>query len=244
MPVSRHICAEIGNALGSNNLYRCVMAEVTSSNTVGYSKLNLATGYTCLTSAFFTPGQDVTVIDAMEVVGGIDADNLSTLDSTGNVVDQYFWFNAFGQWPAMWALDGQGATEATGITFDQMEGFLFYSNASEAKLKHWGEVLEADVEDIALNTGYTTLGNPYNKALPLENLVPVGAMDADNISTLDSTGNVVDQYFWFNAFGQWPAMWALDGQGATEATGVTLNPNVAFLFYSNASGATLDVDAP
>ena len=107
-----------------------------------------------------------------------------------------------------------------------------------------GEVLEDDVEGIALNKGYTTLGNPYNKALPLENLVPVNAMDTDNLTLLDSTGNSVVKYYWWNAWGNLPAMWSSDGQGNIEATGVTLDPDEAFLFYSGATTATLSVDAP
>ncbi len=110
------------------------MAEVTSSNTVGYSKVNLSTGLTCIAPAFFTPGQDTTELTAMEVVDGQDADNLSTLDSTGNVVDQYWWWNPWGNLPAMWSSDSQGNVEATGVTLDPDEAFLFYSNASGATL--------------------------------------------------------------------------------------------------------------
>ena len=219
-------------------------AEVESSNTVGYTKINLSNGYTTLAPAFFTVGQDTTELTAMEVVDGADTDSLALLDSTGNTVSKYYWFNAFDEYPAMWALDSMAETEAVGVSFDQMEGFLFYSSATTAKFKHWGEILEDDVEGVALNTGYTTLGNPYNKELPLENLVPVNAQDTDSIALLDSTGNTVSKYYWFNAFDEYPAMWALDSMAETEAVGVTLDPDEAFLFYSSASGATLDVTAP
>ena len=217
---------------------------MTSSNTVGYSKISLNKGYTCIAPAFFTVGQDVTQITAMEVVDGEDTDRISLLNSTGNTVSNYYWWNAFGQWPAMWTSDSGGNVEVTDVSFDQMEGFLFYSASTTAKFKHSGEVFEGDVEDVALNKGYTTLGNPYNKALPLENLVPVGAEDTDRISLLNSTGNTLTSYYWWNAFGQWPAMWTSDSGGNQEATGVTFNPDEAFLFYSAASGATLDVTAP
>ena len=72
----------------------------------------------------------------------------------------------------------------------------------------------------------------------------VGGIDVDNLSLLDSTGNVIGQYFWWNPYENLPAMWSTDSAGLTEATGVTLDPDEAFLFFSNASGATLDVDAP
>ena len=219
-------------------------AEVTSSNTVGYSKINLNKGYTCIAPAFYTVGEDTIDLSAMEVVDGRDQDSLSLLDSTGNTVLQYFWFNAIDEYPAMWALDSMAETEATGVSFDLMDGFLFYTGATTAKFKHSGEILEGDVAGVALNRGYTTLGNPYNKALPLENLVPIGARDQDSLIMLDSTGNVAAQYYWFNAIDEYPAMWALDSMAETEATGVTLNPDEAFLFYSGASAATLSVDAP
>ena len=111
---------------------------MTSSNTVGYSKISLNEGYTCIAPAFFTPGQDTIELTAMEVVDGMDADNLSLLDSTGNTVACYYWFPAFEEagtsFPAMWALDGMAGEEAVGITLDPGEAFLFYSNASSATL--------------------------------------------------------------------------------------------------------------
>ena len=163
---------------------------------------------------------------------------------SGNTLSKYYWWNAWGNLPACWTSDGQGLNEVTDVSFDQMEGFLFYSSATTAKFKHSGEILEDDVAGVALNRGYTTLGNPYNKALPLENLVPVNAADTDSISLLSSTGNVVAQYYWWNAWGNLPAMWSSDGQGNIEAVGITLNPDEAFLLYSSASTATLSVDAP
>ena len=221
-----------------------IKAEVVSSNTVGYSKINLNKGYTCIAPAFFTVGDDATLITAMEVVDGMDTDNLTLLDSTGNSLVKYYWWNPWGNLPAMWSSDGQGNIEVTDVSFDQMEGFLFYSGATTAKFKHSGEVLEDDVEGIALNKGYTTLGNPYNKALPLENLVPVNAMDTDNLTLLDSTGNTLACYYWLNAFGPYPAGWFLDSQGDDQAEDVTLDPSEAFLFYSAADAATLNVTAP
>ena len=89
------------------------MAEVVSSNTVGYSKINLSKGYSCIAPAFFTVGQDTTELTAMEVVDGSDGDFLSLLSNTGNVVSQYYWFNAVDEYPAMWALDSMAETEAT-----------------------------------------------------------------------------------------------------------------------------------
>ena len=219
-------------------------AEVTSSNTVGYSKINLNNGYSCIAPAFFTAGQDTTEITAMEIVDGKDTDSISLLNSTGNVVSQYFWFNAFEGLPACWTSDSLGLQEVTDVSFDLMEGFLFYSSASAAKFKHWGEVLEDDVEGVTLSNGYTVLGNPYNKALSLDNLVPVNAKDTDSISLLNSTGNVVSQYFWFNAFEGLPACWTTDSLGLEPVENVSLNPDEAFLLYSSASAATLDVDAP
>ena len=130
------------------------------------------------------------------------------------------------------------------VIINEIDILLFYSASTTAKFMHSGEVLEDDVAGVALNKGYTTLGNPYNKALPLENLVPVNAGDGDNLSLLSSTGNVIAQYYWFNALDEFPAMWALDDGAETEATGVTLDPDEAFLFYSSASGATLSVTAP
>ena len=221
-----------------------VKAEVVSSNTVGYSKINLNKGYTTIAPAFFTVGEDVTELTAMEVVDGVDTDNISLLNSTGNTVTQYYWWNAFEGLPAMWSTDSVGLEEAVGVSFDQMEGFLFYSNTTAAKFKHIGEVLEDDVQGVTLNKGYTTLGNPYNKALPLENLVPVNAADTDNISLLNSTGNTVSQYYWWNAFEGLPAMWSTDSVGLEEAVGVTFDPDEAFLLYSNVTTATLDVTAP
>ncbi len=221
-----------------------VKAEVTSSNTVGYSKVNLSTGLTCIAPAFFTPGQDTIEIDAMEVVGGKDADNLSLLDSTGNTLRKYYWYPAYGQYAAGWFIDSDGEDPAENVSFDQMEGFLFFSTASAAQLKQWGEVLEADVEGVALTSGYTVLGNPYNKALPLENLVPVNARNADNLTLLDSTGNTLVKYYWYNAYGSYPAGWFFDSDGEDDAVNVTLPPSQAFLFFTTASGATLDVDAP
>ena len=228
----------------AGNKCRAFAAEVTSSNTVGYSKVNLNKGYTCIAPAFFTVGQDTTELTAIEVVDGADTDSLALLDSTGNTLNKYFWFNAIEGYPAMWALDSMAENEATGVSFDQMEGFLFYSSATTAKFMHSGEVLEGDVTGVALNKGYTVLGNPYNKALPLENLIPVNAEDTDSIALLDSTGNTLSKYFWFNAVEGYPAMWALDSMAENEATGVTLDPDEAFLFYSSATTATLSVDAP
>ena len=72
----------------------------------------------------------------------------------------------------------------------------------------------------------------------------VGGIDADNLNLLDSTGNVVAQYYWWNAFGATPAGWTTDSTGLEDAVGVTLDPDEAFLLYSSATGATLDVDAP
>ena len=110
------------------------MAEVTSSNTVGYSKVNLSNGYTCIAPAFFTVGQDTIDISAMEDVDGVDGDNLTLLDSTGNTLACYYWWNAYGQWPAMWTSDSEGDEEAVGVTLDPSEAFLLYSSGSAATL--------------------------------------------------------------------------------------------------------------
>ena len=116
------------------------MAEVVSSNTVGYSKINLSNGYTCIAPAFFTVGQDTTELSAVEIVDGIDGDNLSLLNSTGNTVACYYWFNAFDDpdtgdsFAAMWAEDSLAETEATGVTLNPDQAFLFYSSANAATL--------------------------------------------------------------------------------------------------------------
>lgn len=101
---------------------------------MGYTKINLSNGYTTLAPAFFTVGQDTTELTAMEVVDGADTDSLALLDSTGNTVSKYYWFNAFDEYPAMWALDSMAETEAVGVTLDPDEAFLFYSSASGATL--------------------------------------------------------------------------------------------------------------
>ena len=175
-------------------------------------------------------------IDNFVVQGASDAKTvIQVLDTDGQVSGTYYWYNAFGEYPAGW-FDFSGLTPA-GITLKSGEGVFFYTSESGVSILSAGEVLGDVTREIS---GYAMIGNCRPTNLPVDDLSIQGATDAKTVmQVLDEEGQVSGTYYWYNAFGEYPAGW-FDFAGLVSA-GINLNPGDAVFFYTSENGVTATI---
>ena len=207
------------------------------SSIVGYQTTPIS-GYQMKTPTFKNVTSVNYPIDNFTVQGATDAmTSIQVLDEEGQVIGDYYWYNAFGELPAGW-FDALG-NDPAGIELKPGEAVFFYTEEDGVTIRSAGEVPGEISYDIA---GYVMAGNGSPVNLPIDNLIIEGATDAmTSIQVLDAEGQVVGDYYWYNAFGDLPAGW-FDALG-NEPADITLAPGQGVLFYSEESGVKATVPA-
>ncbi len=177
-------------------------------------------------------------IDSFEVKGATDAKTtIQILDSEGQVTGMYYWYNAFGEYPAGWF--DAGGTIPAGISLKPGEAAFFNTSETGVSVLSSGEVPGEITHAVA---GFAMLGNGSPVTIAVDKMSVNGATDAKTtIQVLDSAGQVTGMYYWYNAFGEYPAGWF--DAGGTIPAGVTLATGDSVIFMSSESGVSMTVPA-
>ena len=226
-------------------------AEVTSSNTVGYQKIALGTGFNWVAPQFLNIGGQGINIQAIQLkfAEGCEAeggDNLQILDEGGAMVAGYSWFPAdwYGGTVDGWVNgDGDALVNVTlqpgqSVLIDiEQEGTSVYVN---------GEVADDDYSVEAVQ-GFNFVGNTTPVVINVQDIqLDFGdgaAQGGDNLQILDDGGAMVAGYSWF------PADWyggTVDGwvNGDGDAlVDFTLDPGQGVLIDSEQEGTIIKVPA-
>ena len=224
------------------------MADVVSSDIVGYAQSGLKTGYTLTGAQFLNIGSDTaTPLQSIIPTGDDTSDNvtLQTLDAYGNSVDMYTWINWAGD-----SGDEEGWVDDTysivdGVTFATGSGLWVSGSSSEQGFQTSGSVGKLDV-NVGLRSGYTAVVNPFPVSVNLQDILPTGDDTSDNVTlqTLDAYGNSVDMYTWINWAGD-----SGDEEGWVDDTytivsGVTFEPGQGFWVSGSSSEQGIQFAAP
>ena len=179
-------------------------ADVVSSNIVGYSKLNLANGFTMVGSAFLTAGgADTVSIQDIKASGlaGFDWDNFEPGDTL------LFWDAAQQMYPTTLYYTGDVQTETMtnmGVTagewFDMDtfapaaielsngDAFWIVGSTANATVTLLGEV-PTNAPAVTLVSGFNMVANPYPKAAGINDIISTSGLvgfDWDNFEPGDT----------------------------------------------------------
>ena len=202
---------------------------------VGYLTMPIS-GYKMATPCFKNLGTENYPIDNFTVQGATDAlTSIQVLNELGGVKGTYYWYNAFGDYPAGWFL--MGGLDPANVELKPGEAVFFYTDESGVTIQSCGQVPGEITNDVA---GYKMLGNGSPVTIDIDKVEVKGATDAlTSIQVLNELGGVKGTYYWYNAFGDYPAGWFL--MGGLDPAGISLEPGDAVLFYSDEQGVTATV---
>ena len=227
------------------------VAEVVSSNIVGYSKLTIpANGYTLVANPFVEVGSGETIAindmfaeDATVGTAGSSASNADTLltwDGTGYVT---YYLRADASNGNHWRKSGE--RKATTDSVPEGDGAFYHGIGAEvATLTVSGEVRTEDLP-VTILPGYNLLGNPFPTELSFSTFVVEGATagssasNADTILTWDGTGYVT---YYLRADASNGNHWRKSGE--RKATTDTIAPYAGFFYHSLAQSGSLSVTIP
>ena len=172
------------------------MADIVSSDIVGYAQNNLKSGYTMIAPQFIDIATATMDIQQLKATGDSTGDNvvIQTLDQGGYTVNSYAW-NDWAAAEPCWVDDDYVPVE--GITFEPGAGLWVQGLNTDQGIQSAGKVGTSDVV-VTLRNGFTAAGNPFPVAIDLQDIVAEGDNVADNvvIQTLDQGGYTLKSYAW------------------------------------------------
>lgn len=166
-------------------------ADVVSSNIVGYSKLDLANGFTMIGSAFQTVGGDKTIsVQDIKASGlaGFDWDTFEpgdTLmiwdaDQQGYLTTLYYTGDTQTE-----TMTGMGVTAGTWFDMDTFttselelnngDAFWIVGSVANAQVTLCGEV-PTEASSVTLVSGFNMLANPYPKATQINDILAAAGL--------------------------------------------------------------------
>ena len=214
-----------------------VKAEVTSSNIVGYQKLDLAEGFKMYAPMFVAVGGGNISVQSVKPsgddVGGWGDVQIQVVDGEGNISANYLWWTDenSGLGGDYWLDDDNEI--ATQVIADG-DGVLVYSDAA-VTLTCAGQV-SLEPAPKALAAGFSGLGNSKLAAFDIQELIPagedVGGWGDVQIQIVDNEGNVSANYLWWTDenSGLGGDYWLDDDN---EIATLNIAPGSAFLLYSD-----------
>lgn len=206
-----------------------------SSSKVGYQTTPIS-GYQMKTPTFKNVTTENYPIDNFMVQNATDAaTTIQVLDTAGQSVGTYYWYNEYEGLPAGW-FDALG-NEPANIELAPGEAVLFNTNESGVSIQSAGEVPGEITHTVS---GYMMIGNGSPVNVEIDDVVVNGATDAaTTIQVLDTAGQSVGTYYWYNEYEGLPAGW-FDALG-NDPAGITLAPGESLLFNSNETGVTVTI---
>ena len=210
-----------------------MLAEVTSSNTVGYQKIALGTGFNWVAPQFLAIGEEPIHIQNLILNFGQDgatgAENIQILDNGGATDGMYYWTSEADDAGFVGWANEDGDAPAD-FTLNPGQSVLLDCGAgTDTTLLVLGEVATADYVTTAV-AGFNFVGNCTPDTIHVQEiLLDFGEGDAtggENIQILDNGGATDGMYYWTseaddagfvgwaNEDGDAPANFTLDpGQG-------------------------------
>jgi hypothetical protein len=180
----------------------CGLADIESSNIVGYCESKLKDGATMCAPMFVGTGTDksIKITDLTPTGDEIDGDGaiyLQTLDAFGRTLVTYSWIDWGGD-DVGWMNDD---FEKVDVTFQPGQGLWTSAQNSQTGLRSCGEVSLSDCK-VQLRDGATGTGNMTPIAINIQDLVLEGdEIDTEGaiyIQTLDAFGRTLETYSWID----------------------------------------------
>lgn len=172
-------------------------AEVTSSNIVGYQKVNLGSGYSIIGQSFKNVGSTfANTVQNLIPDDGLDGEGNDSIQVwNGSGYTFYYWYSAE-------ALESEkgGWGDADGVLQDAVltPGEAFWVRASsEAMIMTSGEV--PNDTDVDIMAGYTLVCNPQPVDVSIQDIVPNGLDGEGNDSIQVWNGSGYTFYYWYSA---------------------------------------------
>lgn len=168
------------------------VADLSSSNVVGYSQSGLCNGAT-ITAPQFTSVSGTTVnLDDIKATGNaVDGTvSVSTLNSIGLKTASYIWTDDDG-----WC--DRKFKPVSGVTFQPGEALWVEGNSSDQNVQSAGQVSKEDAK-VQLCNGATMTGNFTPVEIDLQDIIceGEGIEGAVSLSTVDHSGIKTATYVW------------------------------------------------
>ena len=206
-------------------------AEVVSSNIVGYSKLDLANGFTMVGVPFQQVGTENTVSVQDIKASGLTGFNWDTFESGGDTL--LIWDPTQQMYPTEFIYTGDTETEAmtgmgipAGVWFDMAtfapadldvengSAVWIVSEGANGVVTLSGEV-PTNAVPVQLVTGFNMVANPYPKATDVNDIFTVSGLTGFNWDTFESGGDTL--LIWDPAQQMYPTEFIYTGDTQTEA---------------------------
>ena len=216
-----------------------VKAEVTSSNIVGYQKVNIGTGLTMIGMPFVeVGGQDDVDIQKIvpnntETKGGVAELRVWN----GSAYTTYYYYSAESE-----GIDddenpgwGDRGQEAVSVAIPAGQGFWIRSNSSET-ITTSGEITEA--VSVPIGIGLTMVCNPQPVDIDIQQVVPSNTQTKGGVAELRMwNGSAYTTYYYYSAESE-----GIDddenpgwGDRGQEAVSATIPAGAAFWVRSNSA---------
>ena len=224
-------------------------AEVESSNTVGYQKIQLTVGFNMISPAFNEIGGNIKAIkNIFEEKTGWTA---GEADSEADYI--YIWHNGGYAYTYFVSSDADGAwangEESFSETEDQLPenvGFWLYNRGSARTVTLAGEVPTEDAV-ISIIPGFTMVSNPFAAPIPVKSIAATSGefvageadSEADYIYIWRNGGYDATYFVSSDADGAWA-----NGEESFSETEDTIAPGEAFWFYRRGSAMTITIPCP
>ncbi len=224
------------------------MADVVSSDIVGYAQSSLKYGASMTTPQFINvSGSEGMPLQSIIPQGDDLVDNvyLKTLDAYGRTVVSYAWCDYAGDSGEEigWVNDDLEIVE--GVTFTAGQGLWIQASSSEQGLQTAGKVGSDDVR-VTLRYGAIGTGNPFPVSIDLQDILPEGDDLVDNVylKTLDNYGRTETSYAWCDYAGDSgeEVGWVNDDLEIVE--GVSFAPGQGLWIQASSSNQYLRFPAP
>ena len=173
------------------------MADVVSSDIVGYAQGGLRKAGSLVSSQFVNIGDTVDMpLQSLIPTGEDTSDNvqIQTLDAYGYTVDSYDWNDWAADTPC-W-VDGD-YTPVENVSFAPGQALWVMASDASQSLQSAGKVSKSDIV-VQLRKSGTLVGNPFPVEIDLQDILAGGADASDNVQVqiLDAYGYTVVSYDW------------------------------------------------
>ena len=177
-----------------------IKAEVTSSNTVGYQKVNISPGLTIVGTPFTSIEANATGLD-IQSIKPADTQNSGGVSMlrrwNGSGYTEYFYFpeDQFGVGDEELPGWGDALQNEANVQIDLGEGYWIQSDKAET-ITLAGEV--ADEETVSIGSGLTLISNPLPVDIDIQKIIPSDTQNSGGVSMLRMwNGSGYTEYFYF-----------------------------------------------
>ena len=175
------------------------MADIVSSDVVGYMSITGKTGFTMMTPTFVGIGTDYSIQDIkLNGAMGMGGETIQFVDADGNTLEYYTYFDEMIMGVTGWY---DGSMQLAARLIDPAESFLVSNDAGSYTIQVKGKVDYAGVPALDGLAGFTSVGNmtPVSKDIQKFALTGATGMGGETLQFVDEGGNSLEYYTWFDA---------------------------------------------